>query len=832
MGLLNAAQWGGQWINDGEGTPAKENDYYGDDPAPLFRKEFTLRKPITKARLYISGLGYYEARLNGQRIGDHVLDPGWTTYDKHVLYSTYDVTKQLREGRNCLGVMLGNGWYNPLPMRMWGRLNLRESLAVGRPRFIAQLSIEYADGTRRTVVSDESWKTGEGPIIRNSVYLGEVYDAREEQEGWDRPGFDASQWRDVTIAPEPMGKLAAQMQPPIRVTAALKPVKVTEPKPGVFVFDLGQNFAGWVKLRIDAERRSDGATKRQRGGAGEGALRGRVVTLRYGELLYPDGTLNVMTSTCGQIKSQVVKRDAVAPELAWSQTPWFGAGAPKLACQCDTYILKGDRREEYTPRFTFHGFRYVEVCGYPGRPPLDAIEGLRLSADVQPAGSFECSNEMLNRVQKAAQWTFLSNLFSVQSDCPHREKFGYGGDIVPTSESFLMNFDMAGFYAKVVKDFADAARANGGMTETAPYVGIADQGLGGDSGPIAWQVAFPFLQQKLYQYCGDRRLIEQQYEATRRLVNLVQSKATGHILDSCIGDHESLDPKATALTSTAFYYHCTKMAAQFARVLGRGEDERSYEDLAGQIKAAFIARFFKPGTGQFDIGTQACQAFALHYDLMPADQRRKAMDVLVEQVSAKHKGHVATGIFGTKLMFDALSQSGRADVAYQIASQESFPGWGHMLKGGATTLWEAWAFSDNTYSHNHPMFGSISGWMYQAIGGIRPAEDAVGFDRIIIRPSVVGDLTWAKTQYRSVRGMVRSEWRLKGGRLQLHVVVPVGATAVVYVPTADPGKVRESGRLASQSPGVEYRGMENGAAMYRVEAGNYTFVTPWNKASR
>ncbi|HEX2971553.1 MAG TPA: family 78 glycoside hydrolase catalytic domain [Tepidisphaeraceae bacterium] len=804
MGLLNASDWSGRWINDGEGTPAKQHEYYGDDPAPLFRREFTVDKPIQRARLYISGLGYYEAQLNGQRVGDHVLDPGWTTYGKRVLYSTYDVTDQLQKGRNCLGVMLGNGWYNPLPMPMWGRLNLREHLVVGRPRFIAQLNIEYADGTRRTVVSDQTWRTGEGPIVRNSVYLGEVYDAREEQDGWSQPGFDASYWRRAAIAREPMGPLMAQVQPPIRITATLKPVKITEPKPGVFIFDMGQNFAGWVKLNVQANKSDE--------------LRGQTIRLRYGELLNADGTLNVLTSTFGQLKRSN------------AENPWAKPQTPELACQCDIYIAKGEGNEQYTPRFTFHGFRYVEVSGYPGRPTLDAIQGLRLSADVKSVGSFECSNEMLNRVQRAAQWTFLSNLFSVQSDCPHREKFGYGGDMVPTSESFLLNFDMAGFYTKAMNDFADAARANGGITETAPYVGIADSGLGQESGPIGWQVAFPFVQQKLYQYCGDRRLVERQYPAIQRMLALIQSKAPDGILDACIGDHESLDPKPTALTSTAFYYDCAKMAAEFARILGRTDDQRQYEQLAEQIKAKFIARFYKPATGQFDTGTETCQAFALHYNLVPADQREKAFKALVQQASVKDKGHVKTGIFGTKLLLDTLSRNGHADLAYQIASQESFPGWGHMLKNGATTLWETWAFSDNIYSHNHPMFGSISAWMYETIGGIRAAEDAVGFDRIIVRPLVSRELTWAKADYQSIRGPVRSDWRLTGDRLQLKVTIPVGATAIVYVPTVDSEKVQENGRAASQSPGVKSLGLENGAAKYRVESGEYTFTAPWAPA--
>ena len=344
MALLDSGNWTGSWINDGKPVPENDNDFYLDDPAPLFRKEITVPKPVKRARLYISGLGYYEAYLNGKKIGNHVLDPGWTTYSRRVLYSTYDVTGLLQKGRNALGVTLGNGWYNPLPMRMWGRLNLREHLTVGRPRFIAQLNIEYNDGTRQSIVTDKSWKTAEGPILRNNIFLGEVYDARREKPGWSLPQFDDSNWINANTADERTGRLKAQPQPPVKVTAEIKPVKLTQPESGVFIFDMGQNFSGWVTLRVKGPA-------------------GTKVKLRYGELLYPDGTLNVMTSTCGQIKPG----GAV-------QVP----GVPVPACQNDTYILKGAGEEVYTPRFTFHGFRYVEVTGYPGKPALDALEGHRL----------------------------------------------------------------------------------------------------------------------------------------------------------------------------------------------------------------------------------------------------------------------------------------------------------------------------------------------------------------------------------------------------------------------------------------------------------------------
>ncbi len=589
MGLPAPADWRAAWITRQRAEPLSEPKMFEDDPAPLFRKEFRLDKKIRRARVYVSGLGYYELSLNGQRVGDHVLDPGWTTYSKRVLYSTYDVTDQLKRGQNALGVMLGNGWFNPLPLRFWGRINLREHLTIGEPRLILQLVAEFTDGTSQTVVTDESWKVSNGPLLRNNLYLGEVYDARKEQPGWDKAGFDDSTWQQAVRAPEPLGPLRAQDAPPIRVTRILKPVKLTEPKPGVHVFDLGQNFAGWVRLRAQGPA-------------------GTRVRLRYGELLYPDGTLNGMTSVCGQIKQG-------GPGYRYD-----GQGAPKTAWQMDEYVLKGEGEEVYTPRFTFHGFRYVEVTGFPGKPTLASLEGLRLNSDVAPAGTFTCSNERFNRIQQMVLWTELSNLFSVQSDCPHREKFGYGGDIVAAGEMAMFNFDMARFYAKAVQDLADAVRPNGGFTETAPFVGISDQGLGDGSGPVGWGTAHPFLLWHLYQHYGDKRLLAENYEAASRWIALLQSRAPDGILDNGISDHESLVPKPRALTGTGFYYLNVKLFAQIARALGNESEAVDAEALAAAIKTAFNRKFLQPGSGRYDTATQACQAFALYLGLVPPEE--------------------------------------------------------------------------------------------------------------------------------------------------------------------------------------------------------------------
>jgi alpha-L-rhamnosidase len=792
MGLLAPSDWRATWITRRRKEPLSEQKMFEDDPAPLFRKEFQIGKKISQARVYVSGLGYYELHLNGQHVGDHVLDPGWTTYSKRVLYSTYDVTDQLKRGPNMLGVMLGNGWFNPLPLRLWGAINPRDSLTVGEPRAIVQLVAEFTDGTSQMIATDESWKVGNGPILRNSLYLGEVYDARKEQPGWDQPGFDDLSWQQAAAASEPLGPLCAQDAPPIRVTRVLKPVKLTEPKPGVHIFDLGQNSAGWVRLRVQGPA-------------------GTRIKLRYGELLYPDGTLNGMTSVCGQIKQG-------GPGYRYD-----GNGAPKTAWQMDEYILKGEGEEVYTPRFTFHGFRYVEVTGYPGKPTLASLEGLRLNSDVAAAGSFICSNERINRIQQMVLWTELSNLFSVESDCPHREKFGYGGDIVAAGEMAIFNFGMSRLYAKAAQDLADAVRPNGGFTETAPYVGISDEGLGDKSGPVGWGTAHPFLLWQLYQYYGDKRLLEENYEPARRWIALLRSKAQDGILDNGISDHESLVPKPRALTGTAFYYFNVKLFARIARALGKESEAAEADALAETIKAAFNRKFLQPGTGRYDTATQACQAFALYLGLVPPTEKYSALAVLVRDIEDSHADHLTTGIFGTKFMLHALADAGRADLAFRVVNQSTFPGWGYMLENGATTLWEHWEFSDNTYSHNHPMFGSVSEWFYRVLAGINVAPEAVGFDKIVIRPQPVGDLKWVKASYDSVHGKVVSEWNRETGKFNLRVRIPVGVTATVILPSKEGTTVKESGRPIEHASGIERLTRVSGDAVVAVGSGEYEF---------
>lgn len=749
MGLLDADSWRGSWLSDGTPLPDTDAGFFQDDPAPLFRKEFTTKGEVRSARLSLSGLGYVEASMNGRRIGDQELDPIWTIPDKRVYSSVYDLTADLQRRGNCIGVTLGNGWYNPLPLRMWGHVNLRERLIVGRPQFIAQLQIEYADGTSDTIVSDTSWKVAPGPILRNSIYLGEKVDARQARDGWDHVGHDDRDWKAAHMAAAPAGRLQAQPLPPIQVTARLEPVGISVPVKDTFIVDMGQNFAGLASFTFDVPR-------------------GTEISIRYGELLNPDGSLNPLTSVCGQIKRKEPGAD----------------GSPAVAWQADTYIARGDGPETYTPRFTFHAFRYIELTGLPKPPKLADIVGLRMNSAVEPVGSFTCSNEHYNRVQKMCEWTFLSNLFGVQSDCPHRERFGYGGDIVATSDAFLMNFDMATFYANTARQWHDSALADGMLTDTAPSVGIQYCGIG-------WAMAHPHLVTQLYRYYGDRRMVEEQYPTAKRWLELVRQQNPDFIVTKGLHDHEALAKDSSAAMVTPLYCESARMVASLARVLGKDAEAAEYEQLAESIRQAYVEKFLSPGTGKVSSGIQGAQAFALSLDMLPEQERAAAYEHLLHDLVDTHDGKLTTGIFGTRFLLDILSQQGRADLIHPMVTGSDFPGWGHMLDQGATTLWEHWKFSDTTYSHNHPMFGSISQWFYNWPGGIQPEPDAVAFDRFRLQPWFAPDLDWVRCTYRSVRGPITCNWKREPSGVALELQVPVGAAATLSLPA---GTVTEDGR--------------------------------------
>jgi len=786
--MMKPTDWKAQWISDHQELPTKDEDFYKETSNPLLRKEIYLKKEVKAARLYIAGLGYSIAYINGQRVGNNMLDMAWAQFGKQVLYNTFDVTSMLREGENALGVMLGNGWYNPMPIKMFQHWNLRDYLTVGKPCLKAQLHITFSDGSTQTIVTDQSWKSGKGPILKNSVYLGELYDARLEQNGWNNIDFDDKAWQSAKIPDGPKGQLIASYIPPVRATKIIKPVKIWEQKPGVYIFDFGQNFGGVARLKVKGPA-------------------GTTVTMRSGEDIHADGSLNFLTVITGQLKAM------------WNMNG--GPGCPKDPMMVNTYILKGIGDEIYTPEFTFSSLRYVEVTGFPGKPDLNAIEGLRMNTDLQESGSFECSNTMFNQIQEMTKWTFLSNVFSIQSDCPAREKLGYGADIVTTADAFSYNFDMSGFYRKVVQDFANDVRPNGGMPEIAPNIGINGESMGGDTGSPGWQLAFPFGMKVLYDYYGDLTTAQKKYDVLKRQIDFMHSVTPNHIVEKCISDHASVDPKPVSLSATAFYYHHVLILQEFAELLNKKDDPEKYQKLAAEIRNAFVGKFLKPGTGVFDSGTQAAQLIALNYNLVPENEKTSAVDRLLLEIFNKHKGHLSTGIFATKFMFDFFRQENRNDVSYSVANQRTYPGWGNMIANGATTLYENWVYPDTVDSQNHPMFGSISEWFYRSLLGIN--STSAGFTTFDIKPQPAGDLTWARGYYDSQIGRIESSWKIEGTQFLLDVTVPANSVATVYLPAILEKEIKENGKPIGESTGPKFLELKDGYAVFKVGSGKYSF---------
>ncbi|MCD7975888.1 MAG: family 78 glycoside hydrolase catalytic domain, partial [Tannerellaceae bacterium] len=534
--MLSPEDWEAQWIGNGQPQFQNDEEFYQEDPMPLFRKEFTIQKQIRSARLYICGLGYHEAYLNGEKIGDHVLDPGWTAHKKQNLYVTHDITGLIRKGKNTTGIMLGNGWYNPLPLQLFARFNIRDHQQTGRPVVKAQIHLNYMDGSTEIIQTDNSWFTTQGPVIKNNVYLGEHYDGRWEVPDWNKNKVSLSGWRAAVIEKGPDGELSPQIQPAVKIQEIIRPVHIWKTRDNTFIVDMGINFAGVARIKVKGRS-------------------GTKITLRYGENIHPDSTLNWLTTTAGHIKSM------------WGMKG--GPGAPEDAYQEDSYILHGNGRETYMPRFTFHGFRYVEIIGWPGTPTKEEIEGIRMYADLETNGTFTCSNELFNQLHEITQRTFLSNVFSVQSDCPGREKMGYGGDMVVTGESYLYNYNMANFYRKTIRDFINDQTPEGGMTGIAPYTGIADRGIGGESGSLGWQLAFPYLQKKLYEFYGDKQTIEISYPAFVKQMEFIQRQTIGELFHWDIGDHVAIDPRAEAFSACAFYYEHARLITEFAAILGK-----------------------------------------------------------------------------------------------------------------------------------------------------------------------------------------------------------------------------------------------------------------------
>jgi len=777
MGILQRQQWQAKWLGYTKipETWKRQRDWKQKGPSPVFRKAFSLDKPIKSATVYICGLGYYELRLNGRKVGDNVLDPAFTRYDKRVLYVTHDVTKQIRQGKNAFGVMLGNGWYNVHTRAVW---KFDQAPWRDRPKMLLQCHIVFSDGSTEIISSDESWRADSGPVILDGIRKGECYDARLEMPGWDTPDYDDSGWPKPELVKAPAGILSAQMLPPIKVTQTIKPVSVSEPSPGEFVFDMGQNFAGWAQLKVTGPA-------------------GTTVTMRYGEELNPDGT---------------VRQDKIKCHTRGS------------VFQTDAYTLKGKGLEIWEPRFTYHGFRYVQVTGFPGKPSVDNIRGRVVHTSFSTAGSFECSKKLLNDIQRITLWAYRSNYHGIPTDCPHREKDGWTGDAHLAAEQAMYNFHNTTSYTKWLYDIMDEQQQSGALPGIVPTGGWGYKwGNGQVAGP-AWDSAYIIIPWYLYRYSGDKRVLAVHYDRLKRYVDyLTKEKSKDYIVSFGLGDW--LPAKTTTpapVTSTGYYYVDTLIVAKIARILGRSGDAEKYEALAEKIKSAFNKTFYK-GNGLYSNGSQTALSCALYQGLVDTKEKDRVVEKLVDNIKQNDE-HIDTGILGAKYLFHSLTKNGQHDLAYRIATQTSQPSYGFWVKSGATTLREGWK---NPHSLNHICFGDISTWFYQTLVGINLDPKEIAFKHTIIRPRPIGDLTWVNAAHESMYGTIHSSWRIDDGDFFLNITIPANTSATVYIPTVSAGDITESGKPADKADGVNLIKTEAGSAVYRVQSGKYAFVSKY-----
>ncbi len=766
--LRGDAAWRAHWI-------ASDT---ADGPLPVFRREFAVAKPVRRALVHLCGLGFYELRLNGRKVGDNELDPGWTDYRKRCLYTTYDLTGQIQRGTNALGVLLGNGMYH-----VSGGRYTKFTGTFGPPKLILQLHLEFADGSTEDVLSDAAWKTAPGPIVFTCIYGGEDYDARRELPGWDKAGFDEGGWQPARRVEGPGGKLVAQTAPPIRVMQTYPTVRVTEPKPGVLVYDLGQNFSGWPLLKV-------------RGPAG------RTVKLVTGELLAEDGLVS--------------QRSSGSPV-------WF------------SYTLKGEGVETWHPRFSYSGFRYVQVEGATrdasadGLPLLIGLEGQFVHSSARVVGEFACSNPLLNRIHDLIDRAIESNLQSVLTDCPHREKLGWLEVSHLLGPALLFDYDAPQLYRKICDDMAGSQLADGLVPDIAPEYTVFSGGFRDSPEWGSASVLNPWL---LYERFGDIRALAEHYEMMQRYVAYLGSKAKDHIVAHGLGDWYDIGPRgpgesqltSRGVTATAIYYQDLCALQRTAALLGKPDDAARYTALAGEVRAAFNREFFHGESGRYDRGSQTAQAMPLVLGLAEDRDRAAVLASLVSNVRT-NGNRVTAGDVGFAYVVRALYEGGRGDVLFDLVTQTNGPGYADQLRRGATSLTEAWD-ANPASSQNHCMLGHAEEWFYRGLAGINPDPAAPGFKRFSIRPDVVGDLTWVKAHYDSVHGRIASAWERKDGRLRLRVTVPPNTTATLYLPASDAAAVRESNAPASEAPGVHFLRSETGRAVFALESGRYDFEAP------
>lgn len=712
------------WIGSTQSMPASDSAFYTDHPAPVFQKVFDLRKKPQQAELAVTAAGYYTVWINDQQIGDDFLSPAWTDVTKRIYYRSYDVAAYLESGTNEIRVELGNGWYHPLPLRMWGHANLRERLPVGQPRFI--LDLQTRQGRRMMhLVSDSTWSWAPGEILRNNVYLGEHHSMLKKP---------ASFTEAVQVLPAPGGLLQLADFEPIRKTAEQKPVSVWRLGQNRLVVDFGQNMAGTFRY--------DGPVSP-----------GDSLIFRLGERIWPDSTVNTMTAVCGQIKRRGVG----------------GPGAPDVAEQRCVFIPASEG-DAFEPRYSFQGFRYIEVYAESEEliSQLEAghFTAWRMGTDIRSIGETTSDAEWLNTLNSVMEWTLLSNVFSVISDCPAREKFGYGGDLNATAETWLYQFDAKNILIKTVRDWQDAMKDDR-FVDTAPFVGIQYCG-------IAWESVYLMVQDWLWRFYADTTLVREWYDENVQWMEKAGRLLGQDLVRSGLADHESLLPVPVQLVGSLHYYRSMRIMENFAGLAGQDADAERYRNMANSYQRLLVDSLWKDPVLQIANPQTWLSGLITHRILDDADHQR-AVEQLVEDLRARDL-KLTTGIFGTAWMLEALGANGYADLAFEFISQEDFPGWRHMLNQGATTIWETWKESDNVFSQNHPMFTSVSAFLHKWIGGIQPAH--AGFSDLILRPCPVDGLEHFQARRQTSVGFIALRWEWNKQEIRFFVDLPEGVHAI------------------------------------------------------
>ncbi len=775
MGLLKPQDWSAKWIGvrqDLTNAPVATPEY--------LRKEFRVSQPIRRATLYATALGLYELHLNGNRVGDHLLAPEWTMYDKRVQYQTYDVTRLVQSGNNAIAATLGNGWYCGL-WQQW--TNVLKPVYGKEPSLLAQLEVEFADGTVQKIGTDATWRGAtDGPLRFSGIYEGETYDARCEMPGWDKVAFDDHAWASSILMNPKVQEVVWQRSEPIRVSQDLPAIKMTEPKPGVYVFDLGQNMAGWCRLRLHEKP-------------------GVTVTLKHNEVLNPDGTVYLDNLHAGHLSTgdrQIVR-----------------------------YTCRGNGVEVYEPHFTYQGFRYVEVSGLTSKPDLNTVTGRVFHTAFTQTGAFTCSNPLLNRLALNIQWSQRANMMGVPTDCCQRdERCGYTGDAQFFIPSAVYNFDISALFSKWLVDVCeDSQRPDGGFSDHAPDIHI------GISQNVGWSDAGIICPYVIYRTYGDTRVISDHYAAMKRNLDMLVETSNGFTRGpDHVGNGDWLSFGAETpkeVIGTAYYAYVFGLMAEMAEVIGKQEDAQDFAARAAKIRTAFAAEMVDQ-TGYIRGDTQTDYALAFTMALTP-DTLRSQMAGHFEDAVKRNHWQLSTGFIGTPRLLPGLHEAGKDDVAYRLLLQEEMPSWLFPVKNGATTVWERWngwtpkdGYADNGMnSFNHYAFGSVAEYLYGGVGGIH--EDAVAYKKIQIAPVIRKGMTWAKVHYDSIQGRIESDWKVEGGRLTMDVTIPANTTATVSVPTSDTTSVTEGKRANGRVGTVKFLRAANGAAVFLVGSGSYHF---------